>query len=283
VRTPADPDGRILEITATPLPPMPGDEVAKAVVNFRDVTEARRQRELLTSFAGTVAHDLNNPLTVANGWLHLLRSRFQAGPVDGDEALSALERVIRSTENMRQFIDDLLTYAVAENQTLQLADVDLSAVVDEVAPLHRQGHPLPVIDVEPDLHVTADPVLLRQLMDNLIANAVKYVAPGVVPHVRVGTAAALPGDGRDLVGVRVVDNGIGVPETMRRRIFESFERAHRDDYSGTGLGLAICRQIVERHGGTITVGPGESGGSEFRFTLPAPQPRTSGTLVGRRT
>ena len=282
VRTPMHPEGMVLEITATPLPPMPGDEVPKAVVNFRDVTEARRERDVLTSFAGVVAHDLNNPLTVANGWLKVLRGRFEEGAVEPSEALPALERVIRSTEHMRDFVGDLLAYAVAENQRLQLTDVDLSAVAEEVAALRRHGDPVPVIQVEPGLRVTADRVLVRQLMDNLLGNAVKYVAPGVVPHVRVGPAGP-EGDGGDLVAVCVVDNGVGVPDTMRRRIFESFERAHASDYAGTGLGLAICRQIVERHGGTITVRPAESGGSEFRFTLPAPQPTVSGTLVGRRT
>ena len=123
-------------------------------------------------------------------------------------------------------------------------------------------------------------------MDNLVGNAVKYVAPGVVPHVRV------EGEEPDADGytrVRVLDNGIGVPDTMRRRIFESFERAHADDYDGTGLGLAICRQIVERHGGTIGVMPMGEGGSEFSLTLPSatttstgPQ-STIGTDVGRRT
>ena len=283
VRTPLHPDGIVLEITATPLPPMPGDTVPKAVVNFRDVTEARRERDVLASFAGVVAHDLNNPLTVANGWLKVLRSKFETGPVGGDEALPALERVIRATDNMRAFIDDLLSYAVAENQTLQLTDVDLSAVVEDVASLRRHGDPPPVIEVQPGLRVSADPVLVRQLLDNLVGNAVKYVAPGVVPHVCVEAAPIVPGEEGELVGVRVVDNGIGVPERMRRRIFESFQRAHPEDYAGTGLGLAICRQIVERHGGTITVRPVESGGSEFLFTLPAPAPPPAVTLLARES
>jgi signal transduction histidine kinase len=266
VRTPVNPEGMVLEITATSLPRTSAEEVPRAVINFRDVTEARRERDVLTSFAGVVAHDLNNPLTVASGWLHALRGRYEAGPVASEDALPVIERVERATRNMRGFIDDLLSYAVAENQQLHLTDVDLSEVVEDVATLRRGGDHPARIDVQQGLRVKADPVLMRQLMDNLVGNAVKYVAPGVVPHVRV-SGEEPDADGQTLVSV--VDNGIGVPDSMRRRIFESFERAHAQDYSGTGLGLAICRQIVERHGGTISVTSGDEGGSEFRFTLPA--------------
>lgn len=266
VRTPVNPEGLVLEITATSLPATMADEVPRAVINFRDVTGARRERDVLTSFAGVVAHDLNNPLAVATGWLQALRMKYEEGQVASDDALPVIARVERATRNMRGFIDDLLSYAVAENQQLHLTDVDLTAVVEDVASMRRGGDHPATIDVQQGLRVKADPVLLRQLMDNLVGNAVKYVAPGVVPHVRV-EGAEPDADGQTLV--RVVDNGIGVPDTMRRRIFESFERAHAQDYSGTGLGLAICRQIVERHGGTISVTPADKGGSEFRFTLPA--------------
>ena len=267
VRTPDNPEGLVLEITATALPPSHADEVPRAVVIFRDVTAARRERDVLAGFAGVVAHDLNNPLTVASGWLGALRMRFEEGPLTSEEALPVLARVERATSNMRDFIGDLLAYAVAENQQLQLTDLDLSAVVEDVASLRRQGDHPARIDVQHGLRVNADPVLVRQLMDNLVGNAVKYVGEGVTPHVRV-QGADPDADGRTLV--RVLDNGIGVPDAMRRRIFESFERAHAQDYTGTGLGLAICRQIVERHGGTISVAAGEGGGSEFSFTLPAP-------------
>ncbi len=241
-----------------------------AVVNFRDVTEERRERDALASFAGVVAHDLNNPLTVAGGWVAALRARLEHGPLRPEEALPVIERVERATRNMRRFIDDLLAYAVAENQPLQLAEVDLSRLTEEVAALRHHGEVVPRIEVDPGLVVTADESLLRQLMDNLVGNAVKYVAPGAVPHVRV---RGVPADPDDSLLVSVVDNGIGVPESMRRQVFESFERAHPQDYRGTGLGLAICRHIVERHGGTISVVPADGGGSEFRFTLPAAHTR----------
>jgi len=114
--------------------------------------------------------------------------------------------------------------------------------------------------------VLADPVLVRQVLDNLIGNALKYVAPGVVPRVVVRGRRS---DAR-LVTVHVADNGIGIPPGEQERIFAEFHRAHYRDYEGSGLGLAIVRRIISRHDGTIVARPNPDGqGSVFEFTLPA--------------
>ena len=121
----------------------------------------------------------------------------------------------------------------------------------------------PRITVAEGLRVWGDEVLLRQLLDNLIGNAVKYVAPGVRPEIEVtGHQSA------DELEVRVSDNGIGIPPDEREQIFDTFHRAHAQGYRGTGLGLSICRQIVERHGGSIRVEAAAGGGSAFVITLP---------------
>ncbi len=112
---------------------------------------------------------------------------------------------------------------------------------------------------------------MRQLLDNLIANAVKYVAPGSVPRVSV--------TGRevgDRVEVTVADEGIGIPAAERDQIFEAYHRAHDvEQYDGHGIGLAVCKKIVERHGGRISARPplGE-GGTRIVFTLPGVGSRT---------
>ena len=113
--------------------------------------------------------------------------------------------------------------------------------------------------------VSADRVLVSQVLDNLIGNALKYVAPGVVPHVVVtGTAAA------GWARITVTDNGIGLPAGEQDRIFQEFHRAHGTGYDGTGLGLAIVRRIVVRHGGTVTARNRDDGdGSIFELTFPA--------------
>jgi light-regulated signal transduction histidine kinase (bacteriophytochrome) len=112
--------------------------------------------------------------------------------------------------------------------------------------------------------VVGDAVQLRQLFQNLVANATKFVADGTTPDVHV-SAERLP----DGWCVTVADNGIGVDPARREEVFGMFRRLHsREDYDGTGIGLAICKRIVVRQGGSIWVDANPSGGSWFRFTIP---------------
>jgi signal transduction histidine kinase len=111
-------------------------------------------------------------------------------------------------------------------------------------------------------------VLLRQVIDNLLGNALKYTPPG--QPVRVTVTAQPGGDG--FTAVEVADRGIGIPDGQHTAIFERFHRAHPGTtYPGTGLGLAICQRIIERHGGTITATDNPGDGTIFRFTLPLAQ------------
>ncbi|WP_196468225.1 ATP-binding protein [Planomonospora sp. ID91781] len=111
--------------------------------------------------------------------------------------------------------------------------------------------------------VEADLSMIRQLLTNLIGNAIKYTPPGHAAHVDItGTRT---GDGR--VCVEIADRGIGIPPGEHQAIFAGFHRA-ATGYTGTGLGLAICQRIVERHGGTITATDNSGGGARFTFTLP---------------
>ncbi len=265
VRSPENPEGVVLEIGATHLPPSRPTESGLAVVNFRDVTDDRRERDNLAAFAGVVAHDLSNPLSVVNGWAEALLDEFALGRVDGADGTAMVSRIQDAATQMQQFITDLLSYTVARDQALRLEPVDLSGLAESVASMRREASSRPRISVQPGLQVFADVALTRQLLDNLIGNAVKYVAPGTRPRIDVSAV-----DRGDFVCVMVCDNGIGVPPDRRRDIFENFQRAHVGDYSGTGIGLAICQRIVERHGGTIEVEDNPFGhGSLFSFTLPS--------------
>ncbi|MFD0518058.1 sensor histidine kinase [Paractinoplanes durhamensis] len=124
---------------------------------------------------------------------------------------------------------------------------------------------MPRFEIDDLAVVDADPVLTRQLLENLIGNAIKYTATGVVPRIAVSCEPT--GDG--FVRVAVDDNGIGIPAGQHEAIFQNFHRAHAAaGYAGTGLGLAICKRIVERHGGTITAAGNDLGGSRMTFTLP---------------
>lgn len=264
VRNPASPDGRLLEVTARTLPDI---EPGVAVVVFHDVTADRRERDELASFAGVVAHDLLNPLTIIDGWSDaLLEEERDPMGMDPAQRVQHLERIQRAALRMRALISDLLAYTTARDSTIHPVRVDVEALVRDVARTRVEAArvsdgPVPDIRVEGPLPpVLAEPVLIRQVVDNLIGNAVKYVAPGTAPVVRVCAREALGQDDAALVEIRVIDNGIGIPDGQHARVFDTFHRAHLDGYRGTGLGLSIVKRIVERHGGSASAADNPSGG-----------------------
>ncbi|MEU4161491.1 ATP-binding protein [Actinoplanes sp. NPDC026670] len=266
VRNASVPQGRTLAVHATPMPNLING-IRYAVTVFCDVTAERRQRDELTAFAGVVAHDLNNPLTTVEGWSEELADVPGAGP--------AVTRIRRASARMRNLINDLLNYTTARDGRLDLTDVDLTTVIADIAAARvdqaeSTGAPAPRITLGSLPVVRADEPLMRQLFENVIGNAIKYTAPGVVPQLMVYATA----DGDD-IQVCVADNGIGIPAGQHEAVFENFHRAHRtSDYAGTGLGLAICKRITDRHGGTITAADNPSGpGTVIAVTIPlAAQP-----------
>ncbi|GGL20070.1 ATP-binding protein [Planomonospora parontospora] len=270
-------DGRMLNVSATRLPSDP----PRAVVVFHDVTDERRHRDELAAFAGVVAHDLLNPLGTIDGWVEILSDAVGAAP--GDEAPGgagdSITRIRQASARMRELIQDLLAHTAARDAPITPVPVDLGRAVREVAaargdlPEAAARGRAPVFHIGELAAVRADRVLLRQLLDNLIGNAVKYTAPGERPEITVTSAAERPG----WVRVEIADRGIGIPPGQHEAIFQSFRRAHEGrSYSGSGLGLAICKRIVERHGGTIGVRDEPGGGSRFHFTLPAASSEATG-------
>jgi signal transduction histidine kinase len=241
-------------------------EIIGAVASRYDITALREREAELTAFAGVVAHDLRAPLAAIAGHIELLEQDLAA--IDElDEFKYTLDRVRSSTDRMCRLIDDLLAYATARDAPLHLEPVDLGVVVDEVVH-ERTAHLLarkPVIEAGPLPIVHADPAMIRQMMDNLIGNAIKYTRGSEPAQVRI-TADRLDGEWAE---IQVSDRGIGIPADQRTAVFESFSRAHRgQSYAGTGLGLAICRRVVDRHGGTISVDDNPLGGARFHIVLP---------------
>lgn len=267
----------VLEVVGGPLPvDAAADRDVRGVVTYRDVTAQRHDRDALAAFAGVVAHDLKRPLTGIVGWTGLLAHEVAQGELDRAAWSAMLGRVSASAADMTSLLDDLLTYTVVRDAPVRHEELDVSAVAEQAADHFRARESQPHVSVESGLAAVADPVLLRQVLDNLIGNAVKYVAPGVRPRVHVGGRV----EGGETVLV-VRDNGIGIAPGLRQRVFEAFQRAHGDDYRGTGLGLAIVRRAVERCDGTITVrdpapddvypdGTVSSTGTVFELRLPAP-------------
>lgn len=271
LRLPDGVSGRILEATARPLNSEDPGSPRRALVNLRDVTLDRQHRDTLASFAGVVAHDLQNPLSIVNGWSEALAAEFAQGPVPPAIGSMMVSRIQASATHMREFIADLMSYTIARDQSLRQAPVDLTAMVRSLASLRSDSDSDPLIVVSDGLQVWADTGLVRQLLDNLIGNAVKYCTPGVRPVIEVTGEVV-----GDWLEVRVADNGIGIPENQREAVFETFHQVHNGERGGSGLGLAICRRIVDRHGGTIHVAPGPRGrGCTLVFRLPHLAPARS--------
>ncbi|MEU4421458.1 ATP-binding protein [Actinoplanes sp. NPDC024001] len=268
VRNDVHPDGRVISVSARPMETASGERGAVAV--FHDITDRKRVETELRGFAGVVAHDLKSPLTTVRGYAELIVEALNADPADLEFARRGAGKVISGAGRMERLITELLDYTAARDATLRIAEVNLRTVVDDVVTT-RIDAPAAAAD-RPDVFVgslptvCADPVLLRQVVDNLVGNAIKYTPPGQAP--RIDITARTGADGA--VCVQIADRGIGIPEGEHAAVFDSFHRASNGTgHPGTGLGLAICRRIVERHGGHIEAAPNPGGGTIFTFTLPA--------------
>jgi signal transduction histidine kinase len=221
-----------------------------AVVHKRDERELKRQRdrleaktERLDEFAGIVAHDLRNPLSVAAGALELARE------TDDDEHL---DRVEGALDRMSRLVDDLLTLARQGEQVEDPRPVRLeSAARDAWTYVATNGGTLETDELSGSESVVADPDRLEQLLENLFGNAIEHGGPDVT--VRVG----LLDD-----GFYVEDTGPGVRPEDRSRVFEA---GYTDDPSGTGFGLSIVRDIANAHDWTVTLEEGSDGGARFEF------------------
>ena len=226
--------------------------------------ELKRSNEDLEQFAYVASHDLQEPLRMITSYMQLLRQRY--GPKLDSDANEFIGFALDGGTRMQQLIADLLAYSRVGTRGRPFEPVDLAEV------FLRTRQNLEVAIQETSATVTADalpvvpgdPVQLVQVLQNLIANAIKF--RGEAPP-RVHLRAVREGDEWH---VTVRDNGIGISPQDFDRIFVVFQRLHhRDKYPGTGIGLSICKKIVERHGGRIWVESSPGHGSTFHFTLPA--------------
>lgn len=232
----------------------------------RRADDLERAHSDLERLVATAAHDLREPLRAINGFGELLER--EAADDLSERGREFLALIRQAGRRMEDLLDGLSEYGRAGRDAQPPSEVDLEHTVDVVLARMREqiekrrAHvthdPLPVI--------TADPVAVEEVLERLIDNALKF-NEGPEPHVHV-EAAGRPG-GWELT---VVDDGIGVPERERDRVFEMYRRLHpRDAYPGSGVGLAVCRRIVQRHGGRIWIEDApEGGGSAVHVLIPEP-------------
>ncbi len=237
----------------------------------------------LQDFAYVASHDLQEPLRKIQAFGDRLRDRY--GVALDEQGLDYLGRMQAAAARMQSLIDGLLAYSRVTTKAQPFELVDLNTVTREVlADLEtRLAEVQGTVEVGSLPSIAADPLQMRQLIQNLLANSLKFHREGVPPIVHVSgeildrraTAAmgGIPENGGItpplLCEFRVSDNGIGFDEKYSERIFQVFQRLHgRGVYEGAGIGLAVCRKIAIRHGGTIVAHGTPGQGSEFIVTLP---------------
>lgn len=217
--------------------------------------------EQLAALAG---HDLRGHLLAIAGHAQLLLSSSDAVRED-PKAQERVEQIRLGTEITLTLVDDLLAYATSRWRLAPASVVDLDALLAWVVPQVVGDLGPASVAVAPLGRVLADTELARHLLRHLLSNALRFVAPGVTPHVEMTGAPV----GAGMLEVRVTDNGIGIPADEREDVFAPFQRGSATAHlPGTGLGLAICRQVVTRYGGRIWVQDAPGGGTSMIFTLP---------------
>ena len=245
-----------------------------ADLNLANESLQRSNREL-EQFASVASHDLQEPLRKIQAFGDRLQTRCAQGL--GEQGRDYLTRMLSSATRMRSLIDALLSFSRITTKAQPFAPVDLSVTAQDVVSdlesrIEGAGGRVE-IGTLPTLE--ADPLQMRQLLQNLISNGLKFARPGEPPVVQVESRVLPKVEGNGEISrfeLLVRDNGIGFEEIYLDRIFELFQRLHgRQEYEGTGMGLAICRKIVERHGGTITARSAPEEGATFVVNLPLRQ------------
>ncbi|MFL6415041.1 MAG: sensor histidine kinase [Bryobacteraceae bacterium] len=235
--------------------------------------QLKRSNDDLSRFAHVASHDLQEPLRTVASYAGLLERRY-GSKLDGDADLY-LRMIVGGAKRMQGQVQDLLRYSRTDAQKLRYDTFNLAALIDEV----RDDLATAIGEKNADIRfgvlprVRADRTKMRQVLENLITNALKFSNPGVPPSI------AIEAETREQEWlISVADNGIGFETEFTERIFIIFQRLHSfGTYPGTGIGLAICKRIIESHGGRIWASSEPGVGSTFSFTIP----KRNGEIVGR--
>jgi two-component system sensor kinase FixL len=261
-----------------------GKDRSVGVLIAEDITDRQAQLERLRDyaqrlessnrelqdFAYVASHDLQEPLRKVRAFGDRLKANESARL--SERGADYIERMQSAAERMQILINDLLKLSRVTSKARPFESVDLTQIAREVVSdletrIHDVGgrvaiDPLPVVN--------ADALQMRQLLQNLIGNALKFHRADEPPRVQLSSRLlATTPDAPARYSITVEDNGIGFDSQYLERIFTPFERLHsRQEYEGTGMGLALCKKIVERHGGSITATSQQGIGSRFTITLP---------------
>lgn len=270
---------RSVEVTYLPVREHDG-RVRGVVVRSHDIHALRQREERLQTMVGElehkaleqqrfihiVSHDLREPINTICNFAGLLveDEHIQASPT----APRYLDFVVSGGQRMKVLLEDLVNFLQLDRHAVAMTEVDLNRIAHDVvddlqSAIAQKGASL---DIRPLPTVQGDTSLLRILLQNLVANAIKFCPRDRAPVVTIDAIQTDDGGTR----LRVQDNGIGIPPEHTERIFEIFTRLHnKREFPGSGLGLSICRRIADLHGGRIHVRSQPGEGSSFELELPA--------------
>ena len=263
-------DGRSLELLLTPFDQ---ERLGGVLVVIHDVTEQRKTEEMRREFVANVSHELRTPLTNIRSYAETLVD--SAGDIPPAMEKNFLGVILNESDRMTHIVQDLLTLSRFDSgrSELKLERFSFSAAVRDIynavlMDAQRHGHTL-TLEVGPDIpEMVGDRDRVLQVMMNVVSNAIKYTPDG-------GQIAISAGRNPLRVWMEVSDNGIGIPEADRPRIFERFyrvDKARSRESGGTGLGLSIAKEIVDRHEGIIALVDRPGPGTTIRIELPIEGP-----------
>ncbi|WP_414468323.1 sensor histidine kinase [Methanobacterium sp. ACI-7] len=230
------------------------------------IVELKHSNEELQQFAYITSHDIQEPLRTIASFTQLLERRYK-GQLD-DNADQYIDFIVNAAVRMKEMIEDLLQYSRIGTNDVNLGLTDLEEVLQNVLSYLQTTiednkavithDPLPTLCIDKNQFI--------RLFQNLIGNAIKFKKPDEAPIIHI--SAKIDEKNNEYV-FSIADNGIGIKEEYKKRIFEVFKRLHTiDTYDGTGIGLSIVKRIVERHGGHLWVESELDVGSTFYFTIP---------------
>ena len=237
------------------------EDLEKRVAARTSQLQATNQE--LESFSYSVSHDLRAPLRSINGYTHILLEDYQGQ--FPEEVQNILGRVLINTCRMDELIQNLLSFSRLGRQALVKTTTNCNLLVQQaLSELDDEFQKKPVeITINELPECQADPVLLRQVFINLLANAIKFSNKREIPQIEIGY---IQSNGKSAYYVK--DNGIGFDMQYSNRLFGVFQRLHStEEYEGSGIGLAIVKRIIVRHGGEVWAEAKENQGATFYFTV----------------